>query len=86
MSLLVEQYNTIRASLPPDTILLMRIGHFYEAFGMEARTVAAVTGATLTKRAGVIMAGIPYHGLDAAMTKLVAKGHKVAIAGGLTNE
>jgi len=79
MSILLEVYENIRAETPPNTILLMKIGHFYESFGDAAKTVSNITGATLTRRQGVIMAGIPYHAIDFAMAKLVNAGHKIAI-------
>lgn len=68
----------------PDTILLFRLGDFYETFEEDAKTTAGVLGITLTRRgngaAGEIpLAGFPYHALDAYLPKLLKAGHKVAV-------
>lgn len=77
---MLDQYDAIRATLPAGTILLLKLGDFYEVFHEEARTVAAVLQITLTSRKGVPMAGIPFHCLQAWSAKLIAAGHKVSTA------
>ena len=80
---LMQQHNAIKAKYP-DAILLFRVGDFYETFGQDAVTTAAVLGITLTKRnngnpAASELAGFPYHALDTYLHKLVKAGYRVAI-------
>ncbi len=63
-----------------DALLLFRLGDFYEAFESDAITIAAELGLTLTKRHETPMCGIPHHTAEGYIDKLVAKGHKVAMA------
>ncbi len=75
----MEQYQDAKAK-HPDTILLFRMGDFYEAFGEDARTVAKVLGLTIMKRDKTFdMAGFPHHQLETYLHKLLASGNKVAI-------
>ncbi|MCA9748770.1 MAG: hypothetical protein KC414_06670, partial [Romboutsia sp.] len=46
---LIKQYNGIKAKYP-DTVLLFRLGDFYETFNEDAVITAKVCGITLTKR------------------------------------
>lgn len=80
---LMRQYRQIK-SRHPDTILLFRLGDFFETFGDDAVATAAACGITLTKRnngsAGEIpLAGFPHHQLDTYLPKLVRAGHRVAV-------
>ena len=80
---LMQQHNAIKAKYP-DAILLFRVGDFYETFGQDAITTAAVLGITLTKRNNANpdaseLAGFPYHALDTYLHKLVKAGYRVAI-------
>ncbi|HPH86552.1 MAG TPA: DNA mismatch repair protein MutS [Ferruginibacter sp.] len=80
---LMQQHNAIKAKYP-DAILLFRVGDFYETFGQDAITTAAVLGITLTKRnngnpAASELAGFPHHALDTYLHKLVKAGYRVAI-------
>lgn len=63
----------------PGTILLFRVGDFYETFREDAVEVANLLNITLTKRADDPMAGFPFHALDTYLPKLVRKGKRVAI-------
>ena len=79
----MKQYQQVKAK-HPDTILLFRMGDFYETFEEDARTTAKVLGITLTKRgngaAGEIpLAGFPHHAIDAYLPKLLKAGYRVAI-------
>lgn len=74
-----RQYREFREKLPAGTLLLFRLGDFYEMFGDDAETGARVLGITLTKRHETPMAGIPHHAAPAYVTKLLAAGIKVAI-------
>ncbi len=78
-----RQYNQIKNKYP-GTILLFRLGDFFETFNDDAVITAKVCGITLTKRnngaAGEIpLAGFPHHQLDAYLPKLVRAGHRVAV-------
>ncbi len=79
----MRQYNQIKAK-HPDTILLFRLGDFFETFGEDAVTTAKVCGITLTKRnngAGgdMPLAGFPHHQLDGYLPKIVRAGFRVAV-------
>lgn len=67
-----------------DTIILYRLGDFYEMFFEDALLVSHELELTLTGRnAGlderVPMCGVPYHAVDIYIDKLIKKGYKVAI-------
>jgi len=79
----MQQYLRIKADYP-DTLLLFRMGDFYEVFYDDARRAARLMDITLTSRgesagAPIPMAGIPYHALDGYLVKLLRKGESVAI-------
>lgn len=63
----------------PDTVLLVRMGDFYESFGEDAKILRKELGLTLTKRGDVPMAGLPYHSIDPYLKRLIQAGHKVAL-------
>jgi len=75
----MQQYEEVKAKLPPNTLLLFRLGDFYEMFDEDARIGADVLGITLTQRNGQPMAGIPYHASDTYIQKCLKAGKKVAI-------
>ncbi len=80
---LMRQYSQIKAKYP-DTILLFRMGDFFETFENDAIIASKVLGITLTKRANgaasdVPLAGFPHHALDNYLPKLVKAGYKVAV-------
>ena len=80
---LMAQYLKIKAEFP-DTLVLFRMGDFYELFYDDARRAAKLLGITLTQRgesAGqpVVMAGVPYHQLDNYLGKLIRQGESAAI-------
>lgn len=79
---LMRQYSRIKER-HPETILLFRVGDFYETFGSDAELVSKELGITLTKRNNggdqTPLAGFPFHALDSYLPKLVSKGYKVAI-------
>ena len=56
-----RQYREFREKLASGTILLFRLGDFYEVFGEDAEIASKVLGLTLTKRHETPMAGLPYH-------------------------
>ncbi|MDQ2683700.1 MAG: DNA mismatch repair protein MutS, partial [Chloroflexota bacterium] len=78
-----RQYLDIKARFP-DTILLFRLGDFYETFEEDAEIAAGVLDIVLTSREmgkgqRVPLAGIPYHAAEGYIARLIAAGHKVAI-------
>ncbi len=80
---LMRQYNEIKVQYK-DSIVLFRMGDFYETFNEDAIETAKILGIVLTKRssgsaADVPLAGFPYHALDNYLPKLVKAGHRVAI-------
>ncbi|MFO1226001.1 DNA mismatch repair protein MutS [Roseateles sp.] len=81
---MMAQYLGLKADFP-DTLLLYRMGDFYEVFYDDARKAAALLDLTLTQRgqsAGepVVMAGVPVHALESYLAKLIKLGEAVAIA------
>ena len=79
----MKQYNRIKAK-HPDTVLLFRVGDFYETFGSDAVAAANVLDIVLTKRGNgsaseIELAGFPHHSLDTYLPKLVKSGLKVAV-------
>ena len=76
---MMQQYFEVKRGLPRDTILLFRLGDFYEMFHDDAATASKLCGLTLTKRGETPMAGIPHHAADNYITKLLAAGKKIAI-------
>lgn len=79
---LMRQYNEIKEK-HPGTILLFRVGDFYETFSDDAVLVSKELGITLTKRNNggdmTPLAGFPFHALDTYLPKLIRKGHRVAV-------
>jgi DNA mismatch repair protein MutS len=76
---MMQQYFEVKRGLPAGTLLLFRLGDFFEMFHEDAADASRLLGLTLTKRQDAPMAGIPYHALDTYVTKLLAAGRKVAI-------
>lgn len=80
---LMRQYRKIKEKYP-ETILLFRMGDFFETFEEDAVTASKVLGITLTKRSNggaseVPLAGFPHHALDNYLPKLVRAGYRVAV-------
>jgi len=76
---MMQQYFEVKRGLPKGTLLLFRLGDFYELFYGDAEDASRICGLTLTKRQDYPMAGIPYHAADNYVPKLLAAGRKVAI-------
>lgn len=76
---MMQQWHQIRAGLSDDTLLLFRLGDFYEIFLQDAERGATLLGITLTHRHGMPMAGIPFHAADGYIQKLLDLNIKVAI-------
>jgi DNA mismatch repair protein MutS len=76
---MMQQYFEVRRGLPRDTLLLFRLGDFFELFFDDAVAASKLLGLTLTKRQETPMAGLPAQALDNYVSKLLAAGKKVAI-------
>jgi DNA mismatch repair protein MutS len=76
----MRQYMDAKRDLAEDTILLFRMGDFYELFFDDAKRAAPMMDVVLTQRAGVPMCGVPYHALQGYVARLLEQGAKVAIA------
>ena len=78
----MRQYQEMKQK-HPGTLLLFRVGDFYETFSDDAVTISRELGITLTRRnnAGdqTPLAGFPWHSLDSYLPRLVKKGHRVAV-------
>ncbi len=86
---LMAQYGKIKESYP-DTILLFRVGDFFETFEEDAKTASKVLGITLTRRSNgaagdVPLAGFPHHAIDSYLPKLVRAGYRVAVCEQMEN-
>lgn len=76
---MMQQYQRLRASVPPDTLLLFRLGDFYELFFEDAKVASNLLNLALTRRNDVPMCGMPYHAAQSYIAKLVKAGRRVAI-------
>ncbi len=80
---MMEQYFQIKKNYP-DTLLLFRMGDFYEVFFEDARETSRILNITLTHRGKIgdtpiPMAGIPHHAASAYIDRITNRGLKVAI-------
>jgi len=90
LSPMMKHYMDLKKKYSDDTILLYRLGDFYEMFYDDAITASRVLDLTLTGRDCGLeerapMCGMPYHAVDNYITRLVNAGYKVAICEQLTN-
>ncbi|PYJ55876.1 MAG: DNA mismatch repair protein MutS [Verrucomicrobia bacterium] len=76
---MMQQYRRLRGSIPADTLLLFRLGDFYELFFEDAKEASGLLNVALTKRNGVPMCGVPYHAAQTYIAKLIRAGRRVAI-------
>ncbi|WP_347259588.1 DNA mismatch repair protein MutS [Rudaea sp.] len=79
----MRQYFTAKAEYP-DTLVLFRMGDFYELFYDDARKAARLLDITLTQRgasagAPIPMAGVPFHAVEGYLARLIKLGESVAI-------
>ncbi|MEM9701734.1 MAG: DNA mismatch repair protein MutS, partial [Planctomycetota bacterium] len=80
---MMARYLEVKAA-HPGTLLLFRMGDFYELFYEDAEIAAKRLGITLTSRDKasanpVPMAGFPHHALRNHLSKLIRAGHRVAV-------
>ena len=79
----MQQYMAIKDEYK-DTILMYRLGDFYEMFFDDALLASRELELTLTGRNCGLeerapMCGVPHHAVDQYVVRLVNNGHKVAI-------
>lgn len=78
----MRQYQQIKEK-HPGTVLLFRVGDFYETFSEDAILISKELGITLTKRNNggdqTPLAGFPYHAVDTYLPRLVKRGYRVAV-------
>ena len=80
---LMRQYHALKQQVP-NALLMFRLGDFYELFFDDAVVAARELEITLTARNkekgnAIPMCGVPYHAADGYISRLIQKGHRVAI-------
>ncbi len=76
----MKQYAAFKAA-HPECVLFFRMGDFYELFAEDALVAHKALGISLTERTkGLPMAGVPYQSAEPYLRKMVALGHRVAVA------
>ncbi len=80
---LMRQYNAVKQQVP-NTLLMFRLGDFYELFFEDAVTAARELEITLTARnkekgTAIPMCGVPFHAAEGYIARLINKGYRVAI-------
>lgn len=88
MSPMMTHYLSVKEKYP-DTILMYRLGDFYEMFFDDAKEASKLLDLTLTGRDCGLeerapMCGVPYHAVDNYIARLIKAGKKVAICEQLT--
>ncbi|MCR5084016.1 MAG: DNA mismatch repair protein MutS, partial [Succinivibrionaceae bacterium] len=80
---MMRQYLEIKRQYP-DTLVLYRLGDFYEMFFDDARRASELLDLTLTRRGTnngdpIPMCGIPYHALDNYLSRLIRQGESAVL-------
>ena len=83
LSPMMKQYFEVKKEYP-DTILMFRLGDFYEMFFEDAKLASkelelVLTGRDCGQEERAPMCGVPFHSADSYIAKLVNRGYKVAI-------
>src|ERR1700761_2844631 len=76
---MMQQYHRLKREIPPDAVLLFRLGDFYEMFFGDAEEGSRLLDLTLTQRQGTPMCGMPYHAAEGYIAQLLKAGRRVAI-------
>ena len=69
----------------PDCVIFFRMGDFYETFCEDAEICSRELDITLTSRGrapdgqNIPLAGVPHHAVESYLSRMIAKGYKVAI-------
>ena len=78
-----RQYLELKRQYP-DSIMMFRLGDFFEMFNEDAKKASAVLDIVLTSRGESIdkwpMCGVPHHAVEGYIAKLLHAGFTVAIA------
>lgn len=80
----MQQVEDLKSQYP-GCILFVRMGDFYETFYRDAEICARELDIILTSRSSdpegnpIPLAGVPYHAADSYISRLVRRGHRVAI-------
>ena len=80
---MLRQYTQAKAA-HPDTIVLFRLGDFYEMFDEDAHLGSRLLELVLTSREigkgqRVPMCGVPVHAVETYIARLIKAGCKVAV-------
>ncbi|MBQ5810733.1 MAG: DNA mismatch repair protein MutS [Clostridia bacterium] len=83
LSPMMQQYMQIKAQYD-DSILMFRLGDFYEMFFDDAKTASreldlVLTGRDCGQEERAPMCGVPFHSCESYIARLVSRGYKVAI-------
>ncbi len=83
LSPMMKHYKSLKEKYP-DTIILYRLGDFYEMFFEDAIKASKILELTLTGRDCGLeerapMCGVPYHAVDNYISRLISSGNKVGI-------
>ena len=83
MTPMMKQYLEIKKEYQ-DTILMFRLGDFYEMFFEDAKVASrelelVLTGRDCGQAERAPMCGVPFHSVDSYIARLVSRGYKVAI-------
>ncbi len=83
LSPMMKQYFKIKKEYS-DTILMFRLGDFYEMFYKDAEIVSkelelVLTGRDCGQEERAPMCGVPFHSAENYIARLVSRGYKVAI-------
>lgn len=76
---MMQQYHRLKREVPPDAILMFRLGDFYEMFFGDAQEASRMLDLTLTERNGTPMCGVPFHAAEGYISSLLKLGKRVAI-------
>lgn len=69
-----------QAKVDPDAVLLMRVGDWYEAFGLSARTLNTETGHALQASESTVNCGIAAWSLSRTVQALQSAGYRVIVS------
>jgi DNA mismatch repair protein MutS len=80
---MMRQYQQLKARYP-GTLLMFRLGDFYELFYEDAQVASRELDIVLTSREvgkgrRVPMCGVPHHALETYLARLVERGYRIAI-------
>lgn len=78
-----QQYLDFKKQFP-DSIVMFRLGDFYEMFDDDAQIAAreldlVLTGRPVSKGERVPMCGVPHHAAEGYIARLVERGHHVVV-------